>query len=88
MFEVSSDEIEALGLGPKYCIIDSLNEEVFEVAVEESIMKFTWDMMGRDIEEKKRKESFEVAIESVIDEDQLMECEEFEEMEKVKLHNR
>ena len=85
MMEINDDEMEALGLGPKFCVIDKLNEEVFEVAVEESIMKFRWDLMGREIEDKKRKDSFEVAIEAVIDDEQLMECEEYEEMEKAKL---
>ena len=49
---LSADECEALMLGPKFCLYNNLGEEEFDAAVEESIMKVKWDLMG---EEKKPK---------------------------------
>ena len=79
---LNENENEFLSLGPKFCIIDKLNEEQFEVALEECIMKLKWDSMGR--EDKPNKELWEVAIEAVIDDDQREDLEEFERMEYAK----
>ena len=49
---LSDDECAALMLGPKFCLYNNLEEEEFETAVEECIMKVKWDLMG---EEKKTK---------------------------------
>ena len=35
-----------LKLGRKFCVLKTLNDEEFEAALEECIMKIKWDMMG------------------------------------------
>ena len=46
-------------------------------------MKFKWDQMS-DEEPKREKEAWEIAIESVISDEQLAECEEFEKLAEAK----
>ena len=43
---LNDDEREALKLGPKFCVFNDLNEEVFEADIEECLLKVKWDMMG------------------------------------------
>ena len=45
---LNNDEIEALKLGPKFCLFKNLTEEGFEADLEEAIMKIKWDLMGED----------------------------------------
>ena len=45
---LSDDELDVLRLGPKFCLLKSLDEEDFETDLEECIMKIKWDMMSED----------------------------------------
>ena len=82
---ISIDEYEAdvLSLGPKFCVRGRLDEELFEGEMEECIMKYRWDQMGRDKAEKEAKEedkAYRIAITQIFtaEENKIME-EEIEE---------
>ena len=80
---IDEDEKNILKLGPKFCILAQLDEERFENELEQTIMKVKWENMGN--EEKVRKKSLcDVAIECILDEEQLRECEEHEEIMEAK----
>ena len=49
--DMNEYEMSTLRLGPKFCVYKRLNEEEFEVDVEECMLKVKWDMMGEDGEE-------------------------------------
>ena len=52
---ISEEEKDLLALGPKFCVRNNLNEEIFEGEVEECIIKYRWDQMSRDIAENEAK---------------------------------
>ena len=51
--KLTEGKIKVLSLGPKFCVRNDLNEEAFEVALEECITKIRWDL--RSEEENKNK---------------------------------
>ena len=40
---ISDDEMRLLKLGPKFCVMSKLDEENFEVELEQTILKIKWD---------------------------------------------
>ena len=85
--KLSKDEIALLKLGPKFCILKDLSEEVFEREIEESIVKLRWEKMAEDKKDKENKK-FGVdtldAINTIFEEEELEEHEEEMEMEEAK----
>ena len=61
---LSEEECEALMLGPKFCLYNNLEEEEFETALEECIMKVKWDLMGEERQPKGGLEeiAFKIAL--------------------------
>ena len=53
--ELSDDEYKFLSLGPKFSVLKSLTEEVFDASMEESLMKYKWDCIGDKGDDKKRE---------------------------------
>ena len=79
VLELSEDEKNLLKQGPKFSVMGRLNEEQFEVELEQSLMKVKGDMLASEKEAKNKSDS-DIAIEFVIDEEQKEECEEHERM--------
>ena len=52
-FELNEDELSVLRLGPKFCEFTNLDEVEFEVEVEQMILKYKWETMGDEKDEKK-----------------------------------
>ena len=82
---LTDGEKKVLALGPKFCVRKHLDEEEFMVEVEECITKVRWERMGEEIDKKKRKNSADIAIMSILDEEQVEEVEEHESLEDAKL---
>ena len=80
---VDDDELELLRLGPKFNVLARLNEEAFECELEQMLMKVKWEMMSNEDKVRKRQ-TCDVAIDLVIDEEQKLECEEHVEMLEAK----
>ena len=76
---INEDEKNFLKLGPKFCIFKNLTEEDFEVELEQAIVKYRWEVMGEEKENKKRNLN-DVAIEAIQDDDEKAECKEYDEM--------
>ena len=77
---LSEEECEALMLEPKFCLYNNLEEEEFETAVEECIMKVKWDLMG---EEKKTKPGEEdIALGILLGEDACKQIDKDKEEEE------
>ena len=84
---LSSEERDLLALGPKYCIMNNLNEETFEREVEECIVKYRWQLKKEENEEKELKKFGEdamSAINSLFTEEELGEHIEDEEMKEAR----
>ena len=83
---LTDDERNLLKLGPKFCIMGQLSEEKFERELEMCIMKFKWDKMGEDIDQKKKDKQSESdkAIDCVIGEEGIQECKEYERLQEAK----
>ena len=72
--ELTNDEKSVLALGPKFCIMNNLNEETFEREIEETIIKYRWEMKKLENEEKKNAKfglDTLAAINDIFDEDEL-----------------
>ena len=80
---LNEDEKEVLKLGPKFCVMGRLDDEKFEIEVEQMIMKVKWDIIGKE-EKLKKKTLADIAIDSILDEDEIRECEEYEEIQEAK----
>ena len=83
---LTNEESDVLALGPKFCVRKhKLCEEEFEVDLEECIAKIKWGKMGEVIRKKERKDSCDVAIMAVLDEEHKDEVKEHEELEEAKM---
>ena len=89
--KISEDEAAVLALGPKFCVVKNLSEEVFERELEEAVMKFKWEMMGKDLKLKKDEVrdpadiSFDVMKDELFTEDEVREIEEYnDEQERMR----
>ena len=60
-----------------------LDEEKFEVELEQTILKIKWDLMSKEDKDKKKTKS-DRAIELILDDEQIEECEEYEELLEAK----
>ena len=58
---LSKDEESVLALGPKFCVLNNLNDEEFERELEESIVKLRWELMSEELELKEKKKFGEEA---------------------------
>ena len=65
---LSEDEEALLALGPKFCVVRNLREEQFECDVEEAIMKYRWEIMGKEKEKNRKKEDHEIAFNVLLSE--------------------
>ena len=86
--ELSNEEKEVLMLGPKYCVLNRLNEETFQREVEECIVKYRWELRNMEREEdevRKFGEDAYRAIESLFDEDELAQQDEDMRLEEAKM---
>ena len=72
---LSEDEMNALKLGPKFCVIGNISEENWEIAIEECIAKIKWDVMGEEMKKRKEDPAMD-AIDAVIDQEQREDLEE------------
>ena len=81
--QMSDEEMALLRIGPKFNVMGKLCEERFEVELEQAIMKVKWEIMGNEEKLRKKSES-DVNIESILDEEELRECEEYVEMMNAK----
>ena len=83
---ISEDEASVLALGPKFCVMADLSEELFEAEIEECIMKYRWELMGEE-EHKTRKKSksdvaFEVVLSELFSEEEKSKFEEEQELQE------
>ena len=81
---LSKDEQEILSLGGKFNILSNLDEENFEVEVEQMLMKYRWEIMGEENKTKNRKTSLsDIALNVLFDDEELkqIEDEQNEELE-------
>ena len=79
VIELSEDEKDVLSLGPKFCVLNNLNEEEIEGEVEECIIKFRWEQMKDENDEKEHVKFGEDALEAInclFEEDELIEHED------------
>ena len=80
---ISENEAALLALGPKFCVINNLCEETFEVELESCIMKYKWESMGEEENNKKNKSksdiAFEVLVQETYDEEEKAELWEDEQ---------
>ena len=60
--ELSDDEIEVLALGPKFCLLNNLDEEQFAADIEECMMKVKWDMRNDDENDDKGDEDIALQV--------------------------
>ena len=83
---LSKEEKLLLTLNPKFCEYNNINEENFEGELEQTILKYKWDQMGKEMKEKKNTEEDPAYrnIEMILDEEHLEEIEEWNEMEEAK----
>ena len=83
---LSKEEKLLLTLNPKFCEYNNINEENFEGELEQTILKYKWDQMGKEMKEKKKSEEDPAYrnIEMILDEEHLEEIEEWNEMEEAK----
>ena len=72
---LSKEEVSILSLGPKFCVLNNLNEEEFANNIEQAILKYKWDSMG-DEKKEKDKEGADIAIDAILDEEEIIEAEE------------
>ena len=86
---LNEDEREALRLGPKFCVLNRLDDEEFEVDVEEMVMKLKWDMMGDSGIQESRQDA-DIAMEIVLGKDvcQAIDAEKQEELDMVEAETR
>ena len=77
---LSEEEKQVLALGPKFCVRKRLNEEEFDVDLEECIAKVKWEMMGEDMKNEGEKDLADVAIMAIHSDEEKEEIREYEEM--------
>ena len=81
VINLTNEEIIVLVLGPKFCVRkEKLSEEEFEVELEECIVKIKWDKRGEYEESKKGKTPADIAIMSILDDEEKDDVEGYEEM--------
>ena len=79
---LSKDEESVLALGPKFCVLNNLNDEEFERELEESIVKLRWELMSEELELEEKKKFGEEAWDNI----DLLYTEE--ELRNQKLENQ
>ena len=86
---LDDNEREALKLGSKFCVLSRLDDEEFEVDVEEMIMKLKWDMMG-DSGIQESRDDADVAMEVVLGKEacQAIDAERQEELDMIEAETR
>ena len=86
---LDDNEREALKLGSKFCVLSRLDDEEFEVDVEEMIMKLKWDMMG-DSGVQESRDKANVAMEILLGKDvyQAIDAEKQEELDMIEAETR
>ena len=86
---LDDNEREALKLGSKFCVLSRLDDEEFEVDVEEMIMKLKWDMMG-DSGVQESRDKADVAMEILLGKDvyQAIDAEKQEELDMIEAETR
>ena len=82
--EISNDEKQVLALGPKFCVRKDLDEENFEIELEECIAKIKWDIRSEEEKKGEKIDLADVAIMSILSDDEREEVEEHEEYEEAK----
>ena len=76
-------------VGPKFFVMNDLVEETFEVEVESCIMKYRWELMKGEEDNKKSKDTADVAFNTLFEElyteEEKIEHEEEMEMAEAEL---
>ena len=80
---LTEGERKVLALGPKFCMRNDLNEELFEVALEECITKVRWDMKAEE-EKKNGEELADIAMREIFTAEENEEIDEEIEIEDAK----
>ena len=81
---LTEEERKVLALGPKFCVRkNKLDEENFDIELEECIAKVKWEKMGRD-EGKKVKDLADVAIMAILSDEEKEEIREWEEHQEAR----
>ena len=97
--KLNEDELSLLRLGPKFCEYTNLNDEDFEVEVEQAIVKFKCETMNEDEDGKhgiKNEDPAEIAMSVLFSEDGGLftseelekinaECEEERKLEEARM---
>ena len=84
---LNEDEMRVLSLGPKFCVYNNLCEETFERELEETIIKYRWELMGKEIKDKEIEKFGNEeygAINSIFTKDELEQHDLEDQLEEAK----
>ena len=81
--KLSRDEKNLLGLGRKFCKSNNIDEEKMEVELEQTIVKIKWGLM-EDTRKQANKSLSDIAIETIQDDGEKQDCEEYAIQEETK----